>query len=129
MTTICFPAQFVKPREATIDKMNISVTITGDNLHGNGNNAYFPLTRLPLTAICRDGNEIKVKIGPHCVHEDIQRMQKEKEKKLPKNGLGHLKIFSNEDYEPDDSIQFCSDDIGMGLIDIGRYGPLKKTGK
>ena len=32
-----------------------------------------------------------------------------------------MKMFTEEDYESDDAIKFCSDDYGT--IDLGRYGP------
>ncbi len=109
-----------KPLEAIIDNMNVAVRLEGNDLHGNGNNPYFPSTRFPLEADIGDGRHVRVNIVPDSIHDSISGLVKQ-------NGLGYFKIFTEQDYEPDDTIQFVSKN--WAIIDIGRYGPFLKTGK
>lgn len=109
-----------KPLEATIDNMNVAVRLEGNDLHGNRNNPYFSKTRFPLEADLGDGRHVRVNIVPDSIHDSISDLVKQ-------NGLGHFKIFTEEDYEPDNTIQFVSKN--WAIIDIGRYGPFLKTGK
>ena len=113
--------------EASIGHMDVSVTLQGRDLHGNGNNAHFSNTRFPLKAIGVDGKEVSVFIGPDDVHDDIQGLRDRKEIKSIKNGIGHFKNFTEEDYEDDNTIKYCSEQHGS--VDLGRYGPFSKTGK
>jgi hypothetical protein len=116
-----------KALEATIGHMNMSVVLRGEDLHGNWNNVLFPITRFPLKAIIPNGKEVNIKLTPHSIHDDVKQLRDRKEIKPLDNGLGHFKIFTEEDYEHDDAIQYCSDDFG--IVDLGRYGPFSKYGK
>ena len=111
-----------------IDGMNVSVVLEGDNLHGNGNNPYFRVTRFPLKAILQNGDCIRVTIGPASIHEDIDLLRKHKEIPSHVDGLGHFKINTNDDYVKSEE-DFCTHSDGCGLIDIGRYGPFLHSGK
>lgn len=115
------------PLDATIDNMNVSVKLIGKDLHGNGNNCHFSRTRFKLEAEFKNGKIIPVTIVPHSAHESIQELRDRGEIAAPRNGLGHLEMFTEEDYKVDDQIIFSS--IDLGRIDIGRYGPFLKSGK
>jgi len=103
-----------------------SLTIKGDNIHGNDNNPYFPLSRFPIYGKLENGVEFRVKIRGLNVHEDIDLLKERGELPSPKIGLGHLCIHSELDYV-NDEMSFCSYDKGCGLIDLGRYGPFLKA--
>jgi hypothetical protein len=115
------------PIEATIGDMNMSVVLKGIDLHGNWNSDLFSLTRFPLQASLPNGKEVSVKLTPHKIHDDILQLRNRKEIKVLENGLGHFKIFTEKDYEPDDTIQYCSEEFG--IVDLGRYGPFLKHGE
>jgi len=110
--------------EAVIGDYNVIVTLTGQDLHGNGNCTYFSYTRFPLKAKLYDKIQ-NVFIGPNEVHDDVQALRSRNEIASPENGLGKLKMFTDDDYESDDETQFCS--IDQGTIDLGRYGPFLLT--
>lgn len=110
------------------DGTGFSVSLQGENLHGNGNNPYFAITRFPLKAILSNGKKILVKIGPKNIHEDVDKLRRKKEIASPKDGLGHFNMHTEEDYMKNNDIQFCSHADGCGLIDIGRYGPFLPSG-
>lgn len=112
----------------TTDGMTSSLTIKGDNIHGNDNNPYFPLSRFPIYGKLENGVEFRVKIRGLNVHEDIDLLKERGELPSPKIGLGHLCIHSELDYV-NDEMSFCSYDKGCGLIDLGRYGPFLKAGE
>jgi len=105
-----------------IDGMNVSVSLKGDNLHGNGNNPYFRVTRFPLKAILQNGKKVQVTIGPESIHEDIDLLRKNNEIPFHTDGFGHFKMVTKDDYAESEE-DFCSHSDGCGLIDIGRYGP------
>lgn len=111
-----------------IDGMNVSVSLKGDNLHGNGNNPYFRVTRFPLKATLQNGKRVQVTIGPEKIHEDIDLLRKNNEIPSHTDGFGHFKITTKDDYTESEE-DFCSHSDGCGLIDIGRYGPFLHSGK
>ena len=112
--------------EANIDDVtNAVVTIRGENIHGNGNSPYFPITRFPLKAKLPGGEKIQVRLGPTLIHEDIDQLQQNREIPTPENAIGYLGVLSESDFESKDSTRFCSHN-GCGLIDLGRYGPFSK---
>lgn len=118
-----------EPLTATIDNMNVSVTLTGKNLHGNGNSNFFSMTRFPLEASLPNNRNVSVTIVPNSAHECLQELRDKGEIPSPKNGLGHLEMFTEDDYEADHKITFSSKNNNCGCIDLGRYGPFLKTGK
>ena len=112
--------------EAHIDEVTKAVvTIRGENIHGNGNSPYFPLTRFPLKANLPTGEKIHVRLGPKHIHEDIDQLKQNKEIPAPENAIGYLGVLDDSDFESKSSARFCSHD-GCGLIDLGRYGPFTK---
>ena len=119
--------QTVEFLEATIGHIDVSVSLKGKDLHGNSNNSHFSVTRFPLKATCPDGKEVNVIIGPDVVHDDIQGLVNRGEINSPEDGIGFFNNFTEEDYEPDNTVQYCSK--SCGTIDLGRYGPFLKTGK
>jgi len=120
-----------QPMEATsttLNRMNnFSVSLIGNNLHGNDNCPFFTKTRFPLKAFPDGKKEIQVTVNGIAnkeLHEDIDILRKNKELPSVEKGLGHFCIHTEkDDYMEDDSLQFCSHTDGCGLVDIGRYGP------
>lgn len=105
---------------------NTSVSLVGNDLYGNGNTSHYPKTRFPLEAKMSDDKTIAVKLTPHNIHESVQELMNKYEVKIQENGLGLLEIFTEEDYENDNTIKF--DSKITGCIDLGRYGPFSQKG-
>jgi len=124
-----------------------SVSLTGNNLLGNGNSPYFTITRFPLYAripsqegfgscvrdtnaneskIQESSNDIRIWLRGNGIHEDIDLLRDEQKISHPVDGIGHFHMHSETDYETDDGAEFCSYDKGCGLVDLGRYGPFHK---
>lgn len=105
------------------------VRLTGENIHGNFNSVYWPNTSVPVKAKMRkDGLQKSAVFQKH--HEKLhlvgRGMQSHPElENRPKDGIGHLGLHTDSDYEPVTGIAF-SENL---CIDLGIYGPLSFTGK
>ena len=117
------------PLTAFYQDRNVAVTLNGKNLHGNGNSNFFSFTRFPLEASLPDNKNVSVTVVPNSAHECLQELRDKGEIPYPKDGLGHLEMFTEDDYEADNTVTFSSKDKECGYIDLGRYGPFLKTGK
>ena len=121
---VIYEADTSKPLETqSSEGFGVSVSLTGRNLHGNYNSIYWPQTVFSLPAVLDTGNEVNVKLAGKNLHYDSE----EEEEPLPfskRFGLMDLQVESN--YFPDNTSSFSNRN---GLIDLGRYGPVVKTGK
>jgi hypothetical protein len=63
------------------------------------------------------------------LHEDIDFLHTQGLIPSYANGLGWLNVFSESDYIQDETKTFSSYQVGCGLLHLGKYGPLHKTGK
>jgi hypothetical protein len=104
------------------------VTLTGNNLHHNDNNRYWSKERDSYLKEHIDENgmildsfdedEICCK-----VNAEVRRFRS----KIPEGKrIGFLEIYSELDYEKDTSVVFSSEKEGLGLVDLGRYGPHRR---
>ena len=111
------------------DGSNVSVNVTGKCIHGNQEVLFVPITKLPIHGVVFKGKKVSVCVRGDSLHENLEDMAEVKGKICDKNGLGHLKILTENDYIPDTGLAFSSYDEGCGLLDLGRYGPFLKSGK
>ena len=103
------------------DGQTKSLFLTGENLHGNHNCVYWPkrLPSKPLSAKV-DGTAIKIKIAGECL-ETFEELRNR-----PKDGIGHLGMYTEENYEDVTGIP-CPPNLVFKLV--GPYGPLSPNGK
>lgn len=119
---LSFPIDAIHP-----DGFGITVTITGEHLHC----PYNSLCLLPsLKALVLDstGNERQMKVrfsDPELPYyeEELAAFRDPTEK------IGLLGIYTEADYVPAPKRTFSSQNRKCGYIDIGRYGPFRKSGK
>ena len=111
-----------------------SLRVTGDNLHGNNNNCYWPTYKIPLRAVSRTtGRKFTVTLtGKSAYVDDEDERDSEyanaKICEMKRKGLkpiGHLGMHSFDDYEPASNVPF---DVTGTMIEIGRYGPWSNQG-
>jgi len=104
---------------------NATLTLTGENLHGNNNNPYWPATMEPLEAIMPGGRRRqRVLLHGQNLHYDSED-EILSPGASPKR-IGFLGIHVESDYTRKSSKTFSMRDVS---INLGRYGPLKKAGK
>ena len=111
----------------TPDGMRMSVSLVGDNLHDNGGRTYVAETRVFIPAVLPNGNKVMVRTNGTAIHEDEDLASVFHNE--GNNGIGFLGLHSESEYIPDDNVTFCSCSRGCALVDLGRYGPLLKTGE
>lgn len=104
------------------------VTLTGSNLHHNDNYEYWSKNRndyLDTHAkkygrVLDDFDEDEICCK---VHSEVKRLRS----KIPKRErIGFLGIHSESDYVKDESVVFSSAKKGLGMIELGRYGPHRR---
>ena len=104
-------------------KGDVLVRLQGENLHGNHNCDYWPLTSLPLRAKIQHSTSEKkyvtVKLKGHDISEHACLANR------PEDGVGFLGMNSPSDYVPCPGIKFKLN----SCIDLGAYAPLSPTGK
>ena len=104
------------------DGTELSVTLSGENIHGNGNSSYWlPHNLCTDGAILPCGKDVKVTIKQF----DFQNYQPLINKE---NGIGFMGSHQPKDYVYDNNATFSSYNNGCGLVDLGLYGPFKKDG-
>lgn len=118
---------------ADIDGIEKTLRITGENLHGNNNNCYWPRLMKPMKAKF-GGFELTVSLTGRSIYADDQdeedalyveqKLSKMKSRSL--KPIGFLGIHTIEDYVPANHLPF---DMKGCLIHIGRYGPFRNQGK
>mmetsp|Transcript_7558 Transcript_7558/g.17315 ORF Transcript_7558/g.17315 Transcript_7558/m.17315 type:complete len:459 (-) Transcript_7558:1393-2769(-) len=114
----------MKPLEITHpDGFLVSITLAGNNLHGNRNSLYWPDTLLPMSATVPDSSkEITVRLEGENLHYDSDEEEPMWLSCCPPR-IGYLGISIESDFVPDDSIVFWSEKEGCGFLELGRYGP------
>ena len=116
----------------------VSVSLMGENLHGNHNCMYWPLTarevrneglsktlQARISKEDRDNSLLFTK-PTETVQLVGEGMQSHVElESRPADGIGFLKLYNESDYEPVSGVRF-----GLNLsIDLGVYGPLSRAGE
>ena len=106
---------------AMMDGRTRSVLLTGDNLHGNYNCGYRPgrLPSKPLS-VKENGKTIQVRIVGGCL-ETFEEL-----KDRPKDGIGHLGMYNESDYEHVSGIP-CQTNLSIELD--APYAPLGPNGQ
>ena len=102
----------------TLGGRNMSVQLTGNNLHYNNNNIYWTNARkekyLQADDSSTDFDENEVPCG---VHEEVEKLRR----KVPDGeAIGFLGIHNLSDYRRDNAKQFWSH---PHAFELGRYGP------
>lgn len=123
---------FVKTHEELTAEVyggrNIHVTLKGNNLHHNDNNVYWSKERQSYlkkhidehgTLLDHfDEDEICCK-----VNSEVKKLKS----KIPAGKrIGFLEIHSESDYVEDKSLVFSSEKKGLGMLEMGRYGPHRR---
>ena len=119
-----------------VDGWEKTLRITGENLHGNNNNCYWPRHMIPIKAVKKTPSHIHTfflkPTGHSCYvsdeDEEDAKYVEAKLREMKSKGLkpvGHLGIYSVEDYFPDQNVAF---QLHGNVIDIGRYGPWRNQG-
>jgi hypothetical protein len=109
------------------DGFGMSVTFKGEHLHGPYNSHYL-LRTLKATIPDSKGKEKEVKVR----FSDFELPYYEDELAAlrdPTNRIGLLGLYQESDFVPAPKRTFSSLHTRCGWIDIGRYGPFRKTGK
>lgn len=127
-----------KTREVVdVDGWEKNFRITGENLHGNNNNCYWPKLRMPLQAHVStsegDKQEFTISLTGKSTHiddEDERNAEYVKAKLVDMKckgfqPIGDLGIYCMEDYELAPELPLA---IQGYMIDIGRYGPWSNKG-
>ena len=102
-----------------------TLRITGENLHGNNNNCYWPVHAIPTKGKTDQNCDVSIYPTGDSVYYDDQdeRDAKDVEEKLrlmKEKGLepiGHLGIYSIEDYDPAPDVPFG---LQGYMVDLGR---------
>jgi hypothetical protein len=84
-----------------------SVTLTGENLHGNSNRVYWPKTMKKA----------------YEAGEDFDRVELACQRALPQ-GIGFLGMHLDSHYKASPKTEFSS----PGCMPLGNYGPFQKEG-
>eukprot|EP00986_Skeletonema_menzelii_P012290 scaffold6718_cov132-Skeletonema_menzelii.AAC.1 len=120
---------FVKTQEELTAEVfggrQIHVTLKGDNLHHNDNSLYWSKERQRYLKAHVD------KHGTLLDHFDedeicckVNSEVKKYRSKIPeKERIGFLGIHSESDYVEDKTLVFSSEKHGLGMLELGRYGP------
>lgn len=119
-----------------VDGWEKTLRLAGENLHGNHNNCYWPKHMIPRKAVWKTTERIHTCLlsltGRSCYMDDDDERDAEyveaKLQTMKSRGLepiGHLGIYSIEDYSPAPGISFKLD---KNVIDLGRYGPWRNQG-
>ena len=105
------------------------VTLKGNNLHHNDNSLYWSKERQNYLKRHMDENgtlldhfdedEICCKVNSEV--KKIRRQIPEGER------IGFLEIHSESDYVEDKSVVFSSEKKGLGMLEMGRYGPHRRN--
>ena len=91
--------------------------ITGENIHGNNNSPYVPLTEVSLTAKFPDEKStVTVRLKGTCIEPTPGTCTSDRP------GIGILGLFNEADYLPATE-RF--DPKRYGFIELDRYGPLR----
>eukprot|EP00977_Amphora_coffeiformis_P006346 scaffold1353_cov161-Amphora_coffeaeformis.AAC.18 len=131
---IHFPATTRLLDVIDVDGWEKTLRITGENLHGNNNNCYWPRHMVPVKAVSKTQDHIHTffvkPTGRSCYVDDEDEEDanyvEAKLSEMKRKGLepiGHLGIYCIEDYSPDQNVSF---ELPGNVIDIGRYGPFRK---
>lgn len=118
---------------ADVDGIEKTLRVTGENLHGNNNNCYWPRLRIPKKAKI-DSRKVTVSLTGASVYANDQDERdaewvEEKLQMMKRTGLqpiGHLGIHCLQDYVPADHVPF---DLRGAQVHLGRYGPFRNQGK
>jgi hypothetical protein len=123
-----------KRRNVTdVDGYERSLRVTGENLHGNGNAVYWPVCKIPLSAMLK-GRRVSVSLEGSSleyndeVDERDTILAQEKLRRMRTKGrlpIGFLGIHSIEDYVDDRTIPL---DMTGNSVRLGMYGPFRKLG-
>lgn len=123
---------FVKTQEELTAEMyggrKMNVTLKGNNLHHNDNSLYWSKERQ------RYLNEHVEKNGTLLDHFDedeicckVNSEVKKYRSKIPEGErIGFLGIHSESDYVEDKTVVFSSEKSGLGMLELGRYGPHRR---
>ena len=117
-----------QPLEAlTPDGFGVSVYLTGVNLHGNRNLPFWPETAVPLQARLPGGKTLHVNLAGYHLHcDDSEDEEEPLNLSICPKRVGALGIHTESDYAQDSRMEFSTE---LSLVDLGRYGPVLKTGK
>mmetsp|Transcript_11814 Transcript_11814/g.32744 ORF Transcript_11814/g.32744 Transcript_11814/m.32744 type:complete len:1756 (+) Transcript_11814:258-5525(+) len=116
------------PRTATSKEFTRSdgqlcaLKLTGENLHGNDNKLYWPITQVPLLTSQDNTKTWKIHVTGEQIHDNHEFDALRARVKKHCRPIGKLGILLESDYVPVDA----PFDAHNASIHIGRYGPVKK---
>ena len=107
----------------------MQVTLKGDNLHHNDNSLYWSKER--QTYLQRHVEEHGTLLDHFDEDEICCKVNSEVKKyrsRIPENErIGSLGIHSESDYVEDKTKVFSSEKHGLGMLELGRYGPHRRV--
>ena len=124
---------FVKTQEELAAEVyggrKMRVTLKGDNLHHNDNSLYWSKERQRhLTRHIEEHGTIL----DHFDEDEIcckvnSEVKKYRSKIREGERIGFLGIHSESDYVEDKNVVFSSEKKGLGMLELGRYGPHRRV--
>lgn len=113
------------------DGSTVSIQISGKHLHGHNNAIFRTPTEVPLRAtVYKTSGRQKMTVRLHGknLHHDIDEDGSFDLSCCPKR-FGRLCLNVESDYTRDNTIPFSAKLANSFSIELGRYGPVRKTGK
>ncbi|KAL7568739.1 hypothetical protein ACA910_021732 [Epithemia clementina (nom. ined.)] len=109
------------------DGQQATLKLTGDDLHGNDNNPYWPSTLIPweikmVVPGQKQPKTVSVRITGELIHQDPDFEELKRRADKHGNGFGYLGLLLDSDFAPGSKAFKVRD----RSIRIGRYGPLQK---
>lgn len=131
------PDASLKPLEATFRRTEpifpgshrATVKLKGENLDEYGGEEYWADTQNDLFAVMGGSkNKIKIKLTDNNneLHDNGQDLLASRNLQPGEIPIGFRHLHRESHYEKV-SIPFCSYFVGCGLIDLGRYGPFRRS--
>lgn len=130
------PDVSLKPLEATFrrtkpifpESHRATVILKGENLDEYGGEEYWADTQNDLFAVINGSKKIKIKLTDNNneLHDNGQDLLASRNLKPGEVPIGFRKLQREAHYEKV-PIPFCSYYRGCGLIDLGRYGPFRRS--
>lgn len=130
------PDASLKPLEATFrrtkpifpESHRATVILKGENLDEYGGEEYWADTQNDLFAVINGSKKIKIKLTDNNneLHDNGQDLLASRNLKPGEVPIGFRKLQREAHYEKV-PIPFCSYYRGCGLIDLGRYGPFRRS--